>query len=323
MGKFYCNKTVVVTGGTGFVGTHFVQALLDAGARVVIPVHKRRPPVYSSDVVQVEADLEDLSQVTALLDGADYVFHAAGAVAAAGVRKTGLMEAIATNLVLGVRVLQGAWEAGVKRILLFSSSTGYPPADHPVKEEEFWQGPTYAGYFGYGEMRRYLERLCQFVHQKSPLDVAVVRPSAIYGPYDNFDPQTSHVIPALIRRAVEGEDPFVVWGDGKEVRDFLHVRDLVRGCLLMLEKKADCDPINIGYGKPVVLREALELILRAAGHNPGQLVFDTSKPAAIPLRMVDTAKAERELGFRPQISLEEGLKETVEWFRKTCERQEA
>jgi GDP-L-fucose synthase len=148
------------------------------------------------------------------------------------------------------------------------------------------------------------------------MKIAVVRPTAIYGRFDNFDPATSHVVPALIRKTVERLDPYEVWGSGEEVRDFLHVRDLARGCLLMLEKHAVCDAVNIGYGKVVTIKEIVQLILEAADYKDAKVVFNTSKPTAIPLRMVDTSKAKSILGFEPDISLKEGLHDTVQWFKQ-------
>lgn len=313
---FYRDKIVLVTGGAGFIGTHFVKALLDQGAKVRIPIHKRQPLVEHDNLEKISANLNNLQDCLKVCEGIDYVFHAAGAVAAAGVTVTNPMSAIAANLVLTVRVLEAAWNQNVKRILIFSSgTTAYPDVDHPVKEEEMWGAPPPSVYFGYGWMRRYLELLGEFVASKSDMGVAICRPTAVYGRYDDFDPNTSHVIPALIRRAVEGENPYTVWGTGDEERDFLHVTDLVRGCMLLLEKHAVCDPVNIGYGKSVKIREVVEIILKAAGNKKVEVVFDTSKPTTIPIRMVDTTKAKELLGFDPEVTLEKGLIDTVEWFR--------
>ncbi len=312
---FYKDKKVLVTGGTGFVGTHFVQALLDHGARVRIPIHKRQPLISHENIETVSADLNKLEDCLKVCEGADYVFHAAGAVAAAGVTVTNPMSAIAANLILTVRVLEAAWSKGVKRTLIFSSgTTAYPDADYPVKEDEMWTAPPPPVYFGYGWMRRYLELLGEFVASKSDMGIAICRPTAVYGRHDDFDPKTSHVIPALIRRAVEKENPFVVWGTGNEIRDFLHVSDLVRGCLLLLEKHAVCDPVNIGYGKTVTIKEIVEIILKAAGHKDAKIEFDASKPTTIPVRMVNTDKAKDLLGFASHISLADGLKDTVDWY---------
>jgi len=311
---FYTGKVVLVTGGSGFVGTHFVQELLKQGAKVRVPVHKRPLIVKDQGVETVNADLTRQEDCLAAVKGVDYVVHAAGAVAAAAVTAGNPMEAITTNLILTLQMLQAAWAGQVERFLLFSSSTGYPAADYPIKEEEMWSGPTYQSYFGYGWMRRYIERLAEFVVSKSDMKIALIRPTAVYGRWDNFDPVTSHVIPALIRRAVDKENPYIVWGTGKEVRDFLHITDLVRGCLLMLEKYATCDPVNIGYGKAFTIEDAVHLILKAANHEKAEVIFDMSKPTAIPFRMVDTAKAKSIIGFEPEVSLENGLKDTVEWY---------
>ena len=312
---FYSGKRILVTGGAGFVGTHFIKALLAEGAQIRVPIHERRMIVADPRIELVRADLTRPEECRQACAGMQYVIHAAGAVAAAAVTSSNPMAAITANLVLTSQVLQGAWEAGVERILVFGSSTGYPATTHPVREDEMWSGPTHPSYFGYGWMRRYLERLSEFAASKSKMGIALIRPTAVYGRHDNFDPVTSHVIPALIRRAVAKEDPFEVWGTGDEVRDFLHITDLVRGCLLALEKHATCDPINIGYGKTITVREVVEVILRAAGHERAKVVFNSSKPTAIPIRRVDTSKAKAILGFEPSVSLEAGLSDTVDWYR--------
>ncbi len=314
---FYKDKIVLVTGGAGFVGTHITQDLLEQGAIVRVPVHNRGLIIEDRRIQTVKADLTNAQDCERAAEGVDYVFHAAGAVAAAGVTAGNPMSAITTNLVLSVRMLEAAWTTGVKRFLVFSSSTGYPVTDHPVKEEEFWAGETHQSYFGYGWMRRYLERIAEFVASKSDMKIALVRPTAVYGRFDNFDPVTSHVIPALIRKAVERLDPYEVWGSGNEVRDFLHITDLSRACLLMLEKHANCDPVNIGYGKTLTIKEVVEIIVNAADYKDAEIVFNTSKPTAIPFRMVETSKAKAVLGFEPKISIEEGITDTVRWYTET------
>jgi len=262
------------------------------------------------------ADLTRVEDCRRACKDVEIVIHAAGAVAAAGVTAANPMAAMTSNLVLTVQTLQAAWDAGIQRFLVFGSSTGYPATQHPVKEEEMWSGPTHPSYFGYGWMRRYLERISEFVASKTKMGIALVRPTAVYGRYDNFDPVTSHVIPALIRRAVAKENPFEVWGTGDEVRDFLHISDLVRGCLLALEKHAVCDPVNIGYGKTITIRDVVKAILKAASHDRAEVIFNSSKPTAIPVRMVDTSKAKRILGFEPSVSLEQGLLDTVRWYQE-------
>lgn len=319
---FYKDRMVVVTGGTGFIGTHFVRELLRRGAKVRVPVHKRPMVVEDERVELVPADLTSPEDCLRVFEGVDFVFHAAGAVSAAGMTVSNPMSAITANLILTARVLEAAWERKVERTLIFSSgTTAYPDSDKPVKEDGMWSGPPPDVYFGYGWMRRYLELLSEFVTSKSEMRIALCRPTAVYGRHDDFNPGTSHVIPALIRRAVDRENPFVVWGTGDEIRDFLHVTDLVNGCLLLLEKHAVCDPVNIGYGRAVKIRELVEIILQAAGHEDARVQCDASKPTTIPVRMVDTAKAKELLGFSPAVSIEEGLRDTVAWYARTRVRQ--
>ena len=310
---FFASRLSLVTGGAGFIGTHLAKALLDQGGRVRLALHHRAPIVSDPRLETVHADLTRQEDCLKAMQGVDLVFHAAGAVSGVGAGADQAMAGITTNLSLTAQVLQAAWAAGVERILIFSSSTVYPAREHPVREDEA-EGAPHPSYLGYGRMRRYFEHLAEFVASRSSVKVALVRPTAVYGPHDNFDPATSHVVAALVRRAVAKLDPFEVWGTGDEVRDFLHVEDFARGCLLAMEKHAACDPINIGYGSPVTIRRIVDIILEAAGHTKADVRFDASKPTAIPVRLVDTSKAKRLLGFEPRISIESGLRDLLRWY---------
>jgi GDP-L-fucose synthase len=313
--SFYEDKKVLVAGGAGFVGRHFVDALLSSGARVRIPVHQRNSNITHDRLEVVSADLMDPTDCARALAGVDYVVHAAGAVGSAGIKANAIMAGITKNLILTAQLLQAAWEAGVSRFLLFGSSTGYPVADHPLKEHEMWAGTPPEQYWGYGWQRRYFERLAEFVASQSAIHVAIVRPTATYGRWDNFDPATSHVIPSLIRRAVAHENPFRLWGTGEEVRDFLHIADLVRGSLLVLEKGANCDPFNIGYGQTILIKNLVQIILTVAEHEDVTVIYNNENVNAVPIRMLDTTKAKQALGFEPRISLERGIRDTVEWYK--------
>ena len=313
----YKDKRVLVTGGSGFVGINLVLELLKHEAHIRVPVHNRPFIIKDPRIKTVRGDLASAEDCQSIMEGIDFVFHAAGAVGAAGVGPARQLEGIALNLSLTARVLQAAWNAGVEKVLLLSSSTVYPAFEHPIKEEEMWDGPPHATYMGYGWMKRYLEKQAEFVASRSQLKIAIVRPTAVYGRWDNFDAEAGHVIPALIMRAVNKENPFVVWGTGDEIRDFLHISDLARGCLLALEKYAVCDPINIGYGETVSVRQVANSILRNADHADAEVIFDSSRPTTIPFRAVDTSKARRILGFKPSISIEEGLADTVAWYKNS------
>ena len=295
---FYEGKKVLVTGGTGFCGRHVVAALLEQGADVRIASRA------------TDSDLTTEDRCLRAVAGMDYVFHFAGAVGSAGVDSAFIMSAIATNLTLTSRILHACWKEGVERILLCGSSTVYPDLGHPVTEDEALSGPLHPSYAGYGEMFRYFEKLADWVASRSELKIARVRPTAVYGRHDTSD----HVIPSLIRKALDKKDPFVVWGSGRETRDFLHVTDLARGCLLVLEHYATNDPVNIGYGQSADIDYVARSILQAAGHDVKPR-FDSTLPIAIPSRTVSISKA-KQLGFAPEISLEKGLIDTVAWFKE-------
>lgn len=306
-------RLCLVTGGSGFIGSHVVEALLAVGARVRVPVHRRPMPFEDARVEVVAADLARPGDCRAVMADVEWVVHAAGSVGAAGVGPGAMMAGIALNLTLTANVLEAAWSRGVDRVLVFGSGTGYPLSEAPMAEEALWSGPVPEPYFGYGWMRRYMERLAEFMARSSSTRATIVRPSAVYGPRDNFDPRTGHVIPALIRRAVARETPFVVWGAGTEVRDFLHVADFARGCVLALRNKADADPVNIAAGSGVTIALVAGLVLEVAEHRV-EPIFDPDRPVTVPVRRLDIGKARRELGFEPAIGLREGLAETCRWY---------
>lgn len=296
------------------MGTHIVAELLKEGAKIRVPIHKRPMVINDKGIETIDADLTIYQDCLRAVRGVEYVFHAAGPVGSAAIGTP--MANITTNLILFANVLQASWEENVERFLVLSSSTVYPSSEYPIKEEEMEGGQPHPSYLGYGWMRRYFEYLGKFVALQSKMKIAILRPTAIYGEWDNFDPRTCHVIPALIHKAAQREDPYEVWGSGEEVRDFIHVRDLARGCLSILEKYAVCDAVNIGYGMGLKIKEIVKIILQASGHKDAKIRFDKTKPINIPTRVVDTSKAIRILGFKPNISIEEGIHQTVEWYKK-------
>ncbi len=318
-GLVYRGGAALVTGGTGFLGSHIVQELLTRGANVRVPINRRALRIQDPKIETIAADLSREEDCRTVARGVDWVFHAAGPGGSAGKSALDAMEGIRTNLVLASQMLHAAWAEGVDRFLMLSSTTVYPPADYPITEEEAWDGPTHPSYFGYGWMHRYLERLCEFVASRSTMRIALVRAGAVYGQWDNFDPKASHVVPALIRKAVEKQDPYEVWGTGEDIWDFLHVTDLAQGCLLMLEKYAECDPVNLGSGRGTAIKDLVRVILEAAGHEEARVEFSASKPTTSPVRLVDVSKAGMTLGFKPKMDLEEGIADTLRWYQSARE----
>jgi len=225
------------------------------------------------------------------------------------------LQHVTPNLIMNSTLMEQSYRAGVERFFFVSSATTYPPADYPIKEEEMMSGDPYTTYFGVGWMKRYTEILAQFYQRNEMMKIAIVRPANIYGIQGDFTDETGHVLPALIRRALEKQTPYVVWGNPDVVRDFTHSVDMARACLDVVEKHAVCDPINIASGNLVTIGESVDLILKYAGHDI-EPEYDESKPVTIQYRALDTSKANDVIGYKPTISFEDGIKETVEWIRE-------
>lgn len=315
MTNFYNGKTVAVAGGSGFIGTHYIRKLLEYGANVVTHTHVR-PLQINDDRITVihHLDLEKLEDCMTLVDGADYVVHAGGRICHPASVPTDIQVSIQNIKVTG-NLLDASNKCGVKGFLDLNSSTGYPDIREPLKEEEFWTDEPHSKYYGYGWMRRYREKLMEHVSRFSDMKIALARGTAIYGPNDNFDLKTCHVVPALIKRVLSGENPFEVWGSPDVVRDFLYVEDVVRAGLLVLEKGESMKPYNVGSGEAITVGDIVDAILKATGKTP-EVFYDASKPTTIPFRMVSTERLEKELGFEKQYTFEQGIAETVKWYKE-------
>ncbi len=313
MESFLKGKRVVVTGGSGFIGTHFLMKLVETGAYVRTHVHKH-PLQYEHNHIQVfhNLDLMKLEDCIELTEGADYVIHCAGEVAHPSSVPTDVQISIKQLNLIG-NVLESCAKNKVKRFLDLNSSTGYPDIRRPLTEDEYWTDEPYKSYYGYGWMRRYREKLMEHVSKFSGLEIALARCTAIFGPHDNFDLKNCHVVPALIKRVLSGENPFTAWGSPDVVRDFLYVKDVVEGALLILEKGESLRPYNLGYGGGITIGEILDSILKVTGKTP-EVNWDDSKPTTIPFRAVSTDRIKNELGFEPKYTFEQGIKETIEWY---------
>ena len=313
MENHFKDKLVVVTGGSGFIGSHFLLELVKLGAKV--RTHTYHSPLQiDSDGIEIyeNIDLTKLEDCIKLVDGADYVIHCAGKVAHPSTVPTDVQISLAQLNLIG-NVLEACAKTGVKKFLDLNSSTGYPDIRKPLTEDEYWVGEPFKAYFGYGWMRRYREKLMEHVSKFSGLHIALARCTAIFGPYDNFDLKTCHVVPALIKRHLNGENPFIVWGSPDVVRDFLYVKDVVNGALLILEKGESMKPYNLGYGGGITIGEIVDSILKVTGKTP-EVIWDKTKPTTIPFRAVSTERIQNELGFKPTYTFEEGIKETIEWY---------
>jgi GDP-L-fucose synthase len=310
---------ILVTGATGLIGRNLLVSLSSRGLNARAVVHRRLPVARLPHVEYLTADLTSAGDCARVMHGVDLVFHCAAVVVGAAGAAANPSAAVVETAAIHAHTLEAACEARVKKLLWLGSTTAYPPTgNRPLREEEILDGEPYEKYRAVGAMNRQMEILCRHYSEQParPLTTLVLRPTNVYGPGDNFDPTTSRVAAALLRRVVEREDPFVVWGTGDDVRDMIYVGDVVRAMVLAMERLDRHTELNIGSGKGYSVKEILEVLLELEGFSPSRVAFDTSKPSMIPIRLVDVRKAQWTLGFVPEIDVREGFRRTLDWYKQ-------
>lgn len=308
----YANKNVLVTGGTGLIGRPLVELLLQAGANVrVVSLDDESRCPKGAEFVRGNLMHWDFCQE--VVKDIDYVFHLAGVKGSPAMTFKKPASFFVPIISFNTNMMEAARQAGVKRYLYASSIGVYSPAE-VFYEDDVWktfpsENDKFAGWAKrMGELQAEAYKIEYGWH-----NIAIVRPANVYGPYDNFDPNTAMVIPSLIKRALDGENPLIVWGDGSQIRDFIHARDVARGMLLSLENITG-QPINLGSGAGVTIREIVEIIVNNMKIKP-EVVWDTSKPSGDKKRVMDISRA-KAIGFQPVVSIEEGIKEAMDWYRE-------
>lgn len=311
------SQKILVTGGAGFIGMNLVPRLVAAGATVRATLYQREPAPAAPGVEYLRGDLENAADCTRACAGMDLVVLAAANSSGAAVMATTPLVHLTPNLIMNARMLEAAYAAGVKKVLFLSSNTVYPLTDHAVAEGDAGFD-FYDSYYVVGWMKRFSEIMCGMYSARirTPMTTIVLRPGNIYGPHDKFDAKKSKVIAALIRRVVEGENPLNVWGDGRDIKDFIYVDDVVDAIVAALVKLETHTTLNIASGVPVTIRDVIAALLRIEGRTGTEVRYDATKPTMIPKRLIDIAAARAALGFAPRISLEEGLRRTIDWYRR-------
>jgi GDP-L-fucose synthase len=311
-------RSALVTGGAGFLGAHVVRRLVRDGWRVRATVHRREPEPRIAGVEYVAADLERTEDCRRVVAGMDRIVMCAAATSGAAVMVATPLAHVTPNVVMNARMLEAAWEAGVPHFVFVSSSAAYPETGaRPVAETEMLAGDPPPVYHAVGWMKRYAEILCELYARRlsPPMRVTVVRPSNVYGPGDKFDPRTSHVTAALVRRVVARERPLVVWGTGDDVRDLIYVDDFVDGLVRAADATDDFLVVNVASGEGHRVRDVLATLLALDGFDDADVRFDATKPATVPIRLVDVRRARERLGFVAPTTLADGLARTLAWYR--------
>ncbi|MCX5713254.1 MAG: GDP-L-fucose synthase [Candidatus Omnitrophica bacterium] len=303
------NKRILVTGGTGFLGSYIVEKLKKRGCKdVFVPLRKNYDLVNMESVKRVYRASRP-----------DIVIHLAAVVGGIGATFMNAGKFFYDNLMMNAQILEVGRQAGVEKFVALGTVCCYPKfTPVPFKEEDLWNGYPEETNAPYGLAKKMLLVQSQAYRNQYGFNSIFLLPVNLYGPGDNFDPESSHVIPALIKKFYEavdkGSGEVAVWGTGKATREFLYVEDCAEAIILATEKYNKPDPVNIGAGFEVSIKKLTKLIVQLSGFK-GKVIWDTTKPDGQPRRFLDTSKAAKEFGFRAKVSFEEGLKKTVDWYR--------
>ena len=307
-------STVLVTGASGLIGTHLVERMLDRGARVRAVIHKREPYFKGEENLEVvSGDLTDPAFCNRVCSGVDQVYHLAvetGSIAKNSLHPASIMT---PTVLMDFNMLKSAHDNSVDNYLYSSCACVYPADVDDMVEDSAWSGPPPVRHETISWSKRIAELQCKSFFGEFGDHITIVRPSNTYGPYDLFDEENSHVISAFVKRAFERADPFVIWGDGEQVREFVYAPDVAEGMVLAMGRNTKADPINLAGGTSVKIKDLAEMIFNITGFSP-KIQFDSSKPSGHMRRVLNNSKARQELGFEAKTSLEEGLEKTISWY---------
>lgn len=307
------NKRILVTGGAGFVGSFVVQKLIKKGV-----LHKNILVPRSTN-----CDLRKWENCQKVVRGQDVVIHLAAKVGGIGLNRAKPGELFYDNIIIGAQLMEAARLAGVEKFVAIGTICAYPKfTPTPFKEENLWAGYPEETNAPYGLAKKMLLVQAQAYRQQYGFNAIYLLPVNLYGPGDNIDPASSHVIPALIRKVFEAkrnkQKNIEVWGTGKATREFLYVEDAAEGIILATERCDKSDPINLGSGMEISIKNLVKLICQLAGYR-GKVIWDKTKPDGQPRRMLDVSRAQKEFGFKAKTSFKGGLKKTIDWYVKNVQ----
>ena len=306
---FWDNKKVTVTGGKGFLGSYILEKLQQRGCKNIVVANL--PEYNLTNMTDIQRMYREQKP--------DIVIHLAAVVGGIGANRKNPGKFFYENAIMGIQLMHEAYLNNIEKFIALGTICAYPKfTPVPFREEDLWNGYPEETNAPYGLAKKMMLVQSQAYRQQYGFNSIFLLPVNLYGPRDNFDPKSSHVIPALIKKCVDavnqGKNEIVVWGSGKPSREFIYVEDAAEGILLAAEKYHKGDPVNIGAGFEIKIKELVNLIVKLMEFS-GKVNWDTSKPDGQPRRMLDTSKAEKEFCFKAKTSFEDGLKKTIEWYK--------
>jgi GDP-L-fucose synthase len=309
---FYNNKKILVTGGTGLIGRPLVEMLVAKGAEVKV-VSLDDPSRAPAGCTFVKADLREFSSCMDVCAGQDIVFQLAGVKGSPAMTAKRPASFFVPTMQFSINMMEAARRNNVERFLFTSSVGVYSPAEVFFEDDVWKTFPSPNDRFA-GWAKRMGELQAEAYKIEYNWDkISIVRPANVYGSFDNFDAANAMVIPSLIRRAIDGENPLTVWGDGSPIRDFIHARDVARGMMLLVEQGVS-EPVNLGSGTGVSIKTLAEMVAKYTPSGKVDIVWDINKPAGDAKRLMDITRA-ASYGFKCEIGIEEGIKETIDWYQ--------
>jgi GDP-L-fucose synthase len=314
-GEFWKSRRVVVTGGAGFLGTVVCRKLKERGCQnVLVPFVEEYDLTREDVVIKMYRDMRP-----------DMVIHLAALVGGIGANRENPGLFFYANMVMGLHLIEHARRSGIKKFVQVGTICAYPKfTPVPFKEQDLWNGYPEETNAPYGVAKKALLVMCQSYRDQYGFNGIYLLPVNLYGPGDNFDPASSHVIPALIKKCVDavdnGDEQVACWGTGSASREFVYVDDAAEGLLLAAEFYNDPEPVNIGAGFEITIKDLAEKIAKLSGFG-GRLVWDASKPDGQPRRSLDTSRAKKAFGFEAKTGFDEGLEKTIEWYRKNKKKK--
>lgn len=313
----YADSKVLVTGSTGLIGNHLVDLLVKNNVRVRAISHKRKHIFDQNRIEVVCGDLTNYDFCESICKDIDYVFHLAVETGSIVKNAKHPAEIMTSTVLMDFNMLKAAHANKIKKYLYCSCACVYPNDLDDMKEELAWDGPPPSMHETISWSKRIAELQCKSFHKEYGDKISIVRPSNTYGSHDIFELENSHVISAFIKKAVDGINPFTIWGNGEQIREFVHARDVAIGMMKALELSYNAEPINLGGGTAIKIKDLAKMIINIS-NTKVDVQYDMSKPSGHMKRVLNSEKCKEKLNFIPKITLEDGLKDTIYWYKNNA-----